>query len=77
MFSEYKIKGGSIFHKCYACGAKDMVDMSHKVGGRLHGWVGRCVIGSVGPSGSLIGQFFLVPDVPFHFLQTPCVPLIE
>ncbi|CAN0418874.1 unnamed protein product, partial [Laminaria digitata] len=29
--SEYKIKNGAIFHKCYACGAKDMVDMSHKL----------------------------------------------
>ncbi|CAM9584602.1 unnamed protein product [Scytosiphon promiscuus] len=29
--SKYKIKGGAIFHKCYACGAKEMVDMSHKL----------------------------------------------
>lgn len=29
--AEYKIKGGAIFHKCYACGAKEMVDMSHKL----------------------------------------------
>lgn len=29
--SKYKIKNGAIFHKCYACGAKDMVDMSHKL----------------------------------------------
>lgn len=28
---EYKIKNGAIFHKCYACGAKEMVDMSHKL----------------------------------------------
>lgn len=29
--AEYRIKGGMIFHKCYACGAKETVDMSHKV----------------------------------------------
>ncbi|CAM9456249.1 unnamed protein product [Ectocarpus sp. 6 AP-2014] len=29
--SKYKIKNGAIFHKCYACGAKEMVDMSHKL----------------------------------------------
>ena len=29
--AEYKIKNGAIFHKCYACGAKEMVDMSHKL----------------------------------------------
>lgn len=29
--SKYKIKNGSIFHKCAACGAKEMVDMSHKL----------------------------------------------
>ena len=29
--AEYKIKNGSIFHKCAACGAKEMVDMTHKV----------------------------------------------
>lgn len=28
---EYKIKGDAIYHKCYACGAKEMVDMSHKL----------------------------------------------
>lgn len=29
--SEYKIKNGTIFHRCKACGAKEMVDMSHKL----------------------------------------------
>lgn len=29
--TEYKIKSGVIFHKCAACGAKDMVDMTHKL----------------------------------------------
>lgn len=29
--SEYKIKNDCIFHRCKACGAKDMVDMSHKL----------------------------------------------
>jgi len=29
--TEYKIKNEIIFHKCAACGAKDMVDMSHKL----------------------------------------------
>lgn len=29
--TEYKIKSGCIFHKCAACGNKDMVDMSHKL----------------------------------------------
>jgi translation initiation factor 2 beta subunit (eIF-2beta)/eIF-5 len=29
--SEYKIKNECIFHRCKACGAKDMVDMSHKL----------------------------------------------
>lgn len=29
--SEYKIKQGAIFHRCKACGAKDMVDMQHKL----------------------------------------------
>lgn len=29
--TEYKIKNGCIFHKCAACGAKEMVDMSHKL----------------------------------------------
>mmetsp|Transcript_46474 Transcript_46474/g.140789 ORF Transcript_46474/g.140789 Transcript_46474/m.140789 type:complete len:258 (-) Transcript_46474:813-1586(-) len=29
--TEYKIKNGCIYHKCAACGAKEMVDMSHKV----------------------------------------------
>lgn len=27
----YKIKGDSIYHKCAACGAKEMVDMNHKL----------------------------------------------
>lgn len=38
--AEYKIKNGAIFHKCYACGAKDMVDMSHKVRTKTHGGSG-------------------------------------
>jgi translation initiation factor 5 len=29
--SEYKIKNDLIFHRCKACGAKEMVDMSHKL----------------------------------------------
>jgi len=29
--TDYKIKGGLIHHKCAACGAKEMVDMSHKL----------------------------------------------
>merc|ERR1712238_366226 len=29
--TKYKIKGGCIFHNCAACGAKDMLDMSHKL----------------------------------------------
>ena len=29
--SEYKIKSDAIFHRCKACGAKEMVDMSHKL----------------------------------------------
>jgi translation initiation factor 5 len=29
--TEYKIKAGVIFHKCAACGAKEMVDMTHKL----------------------------------------------
>lgn len=29
--TEYKIKSGVIFHKCAACGAKEMVDMTHKL----------------------------------------------
>jgi translation initiation factor 5 len=29
--SEYKIKNDGIFHRCKACGAKEMVDMSHKL----------------------------------------------
>lgn len=29
--SEYKIKNDCIFHRCKACGAKEMVDMSHKL----------------------------------------------
>jgi translation initiation factor 5 len=29
--TEYKIKSGAIYHKCMACGSKDMVDMSHKL----------------------------------------------
>lgn len=29
--SDYKIKNGCIFHRCKACGAKDMVDMGHKL----------------------------------------------
>jgi Domain found in IF2B/IF5 len=29
--SEYKIKNECIFHRCKACGAKEMVDMSHKL----------------------------------------------
>mmetsp|Transcript_16951 Transcript_16951/g.35388 ORF Transcript_16951/g.35388 Transcript_16951/m.35388 type:complete len:408 (-) Transcript_16951:149-1372(-) len=29
--TEYKIKSGCIYHKCMACGAKEMVDMSHKL----------------------------------------------
>jgi len=29
--TEYKIKNGCIFHKCAACGSKEMVDMSHKL----------------------------------------------
>mmetsp|Transcript_17689 Transcript_17689/g.38215 ORF Transcript_17689/g.38215 Transcript_17689/m.38215 type:complete len:397 (+) Transcript_17689:295-1485(+) len=29
--TEYKIKSGVVFHKCAACGAKDMVDMTHKL----------------------------------------------
>jgi translation initiation factor 5 len=29
--TEYKIKSGVIYHKCAACGNKDMVDMSHKL----------------------------------------------
>ena len=29
--TEYKIKSGTIWHKCAACGAKEMVDMSHKL----------------------------------------------
>ena len=29
--TDYKIKSGCIFHKCMACGAKEMVDMNHKL----------------------------------------------
>jgi translation initiation factor 5 len=29
--TEYKIKNDAIYHKCAACGAKDMVDMAHKL----------------------------------------------
>ncbi len=29
--TDYKIKNGCIFHRCKACGAKDMVDMGHKL----------------------------------------------
>lgn len=29
--TEYKIKSGAIYHKCAACGSKEMVDMSHKL----------------------------------------------
>uniref|UniRef100_A0A7S1D9Q5 W2 domain-containing protein n=1 Tax=Cyclophora tenuis TaxID=216820 RepID=A0A7S1D9Q5_CYCTE len=29
--TEYKIKNDCIYHKCAACGSKDMVDMSHKL----------------------------------------------
>lgn len=29
--TDYKIKGGVIYHRCAACGAKEMVDMSHKL----------------------------------------------
>jgi len=29
--TEYKIKSDAIYHKCAACGAKEMVDMSHKL----------------------------------------------
>ena len=28
---DYKIKSGCIYHKCMACGAKEMVDMNHKL----------------------------------------------
>mmetsp|Transcript_22062 Transcript_22062/g.32024 ORF Transcript_22062/g.32024 Transcript_22062/m.32024 type:complete len:403 (-) Transcript_22062:197-1405(-) len=29
--TDYKIKNGAIFHKCHACGSKEMVDMAHKL----------------------------------------------
>mmetsp|Transcript_3584 Transcript_3584/g.7445 ORF Transcript_3584/g.7445 Transcript_3584/m.7445 type:complete len:407 (-) Transcript_3584:110-1330(-) len=29
--TEYKIKSETIFHKCMACGAKEMVDMNHRL----------------------------------------------
>jgi translation initiation factor 5 len=29
--TEYKIKSDIIYHRCKACGAKEMVDMSHKL----------------------------------------------
>ena len=29
--SEYKIKNDTIYHRCKACGSKEMVDMSHKL----------------------------------------------
>merc|ERR1712238_299486 len=29
--TRYSIKNGTIWHKCAACGAKEMVDMNHKV----------------------------------------------
>jgi translation initiation factor 5 len=29
--TEYKIKNDAIFHRCAACGCKDMVDMAHKL----------------------------------------------
>jgi translation initiation factor 5 len=29
--TDYKIKNDCIFHRCKACGAKEMVDMSHKL----------------------------------------------
>jgi hypothetical protein len=29
--TDYKIKSDVIYHKCAACGAKEMVDMSHKL----------------------------------------------
>jgi translation initiation factor 5 len=29
--TDYKIKNDMIYHKCAACGAKEMVDMSHKL----------------------------------------------
>ena len=29
--TDYKIKNGTVFHKCAACGTKEMVDMTHKL----------------------------------------------
>lgn len=29
--TDYKIKNDTIYHKCMACGAKEMVDMSHRL----------------------------------------------
>jgi translation initiation factor 5 len=29
--TDYRIKNGAIFHKCAACGAKEIVDMNHKL----------------------------------------------
>jgi len=29
--TDYKIKSGCIYHKCMACGSKEMVDMNHKL----------------------------------------------
>ena len=29
--TDYKIKSGTVWHKCKACGAKEMVDMTHKL----------------------------------------------
>jgi translation initiation factor 5 len=29
--TDYRIKNGAIYHKCAACGAKEMVDMHHKL----------------------------------------------
>lgn len=29
--TEYKIKGDCIYHRCAACGSKDMLDMNHKL----------------------------------------------
>jgi len=36
--TEYKIKSEIIHHKCAACGAKEMVDMTHKVRAGAKGW---------------------------------------
>lgn len=29
--TDYKIRGGCIYHKCAACGSNEMLDMSHKL----------------------------------------------